>query len=213
MGARGVRVVPVAAVIVALAAGCSGGASSSGGAGTQAGGTSAGPVTTVPGPTGTQANSSSVAPTTTVPVGVSGCKTAELGVALGRGDGAAGSTYVPIVFTNNGSRACSLTGYPGVSYTQGANGEPVGPAATREAFEGNDGGVAVVIAAGGRAAATLRTVNDVGVYPADTCGPVAVAGLRIYPPDNTESVFIPMARQTCTKIGILTIRAVAAYNG
>ncbi|GAB2531150.1 hypothetical protein GCM10027167_39790 [Nocardia heshunensis] len=134
-------------------------------------------------------------------------------VALGRGDGAAGSTYVPIVFTNNGARACSLTGYPGVSYTQGAEGEPVGPPASREAFGGNDGTEVVVLAPGGRGAATLRTVNDVGVYPADKCDPVAVAGLRIYPPDNTESVFIAMARQTCSKIGILTIREVVAYNG
>ncbi|MGW4248810.1 DUF4232 domain-containing protein [Nocardia sp. NPDC004722] len=151
--------------------------------------------------------------TTTAPAGVAGCKTAELTVEIGRGDGAAGSTYVPIIFTNNGSRTCSLTGYPGVSYTEGADGQPVGPAAAREAFNGNDGSQAVVLAPGGRAAATLRTVNDVGVYPADKCVPATVAGLRIYPPDNTESAFIPMARQTCTKIGILTIRAVAAYNG
>src|SRR5437763_2774112 len=61
------------------------------------------------GGTGTQASSS--ASTT------SRCTTSSLEVwpGVGPGGAAAGSTYMPIEFTNTGSVSCTLHGYPGVS--------------------------------------------------------------------------------------------------
>lgn len=39
--------------------------------------------------------------------------------------------------------------------------------------------------------------------------PVAVAGLRIYPPDNEYAVFVPFTKpETCSRIGVLRAEAV-----
>src|SRR5579875_643107 len=44
--------------------------------------------------------------------GPQSCATRSLSAKLGNGQGAAGSTYVDIVFTNIGSASCTLYGYP-----------------------------------------------------------------------------------------------------
>ena len=46
---------------------------------------------------------------------VAPCHFSQLGVRLGEHNGAAGTEYVAIVFTNRGSTSCSLRGYPGLS--------------------------------------------------------------------------------------------------
>lgn len=50
---------------------------------------------------------------------------------LGPGNGAAGSIYYPIEFTNTSSVACTLYGYPGVSFVT-APGSQAGAAATED---------------------------------------------------------------------------------
>ena len=55
--------------------------------------------------------------------------TSELKGSLGPEEGAAGSTYAPLVLTNAGTRTCEVRGFPGVSYVAGADGHQVGPAA------------------------------------------------------------------------------------
>ena len=60
------------------------------------------------------------------------CSTANLSVwvDVSQGSGAAGTISYPLDFTNTGSRACTLYGYPGVSATN-ANGGQIGRAAGR----------------------------------------------------------------------------------
>ncbi|MGH3783752.1 MAG: DUF4232 domain-containing protein [Pseudonocardiaceae bacterium] len=100
--------------------------------------------------------------------------------------------YRVLVFTNTGSRACDLQGFPGVSYVAGDAGEQVGPAAERV---GGAGG-SVRIAPGGTGSAQLQLVN-VGNYDAAVCRPTPVRGLRIYPPGETAALFVPVEATGC----------------
>ncbi|WP_137725670.1 DUF4232 domain-containing protein [Prescottella subtropica] len=130
-------------------------------------------------------------------VGTDGCATGELQVTLGQAQGAAGSSLLPLVFTNTGTRTCVLDGFPGVSYVQGGpDGTQVGAAATRE---GPSHGT-VTLAPDAAATAQVRAVN-VANYPAEACASTPVAGLRVYPPNDTDPVFVPYATTGCSATG------------
>lgn len=135
----------------------------------------------------------------TAPAQQAGCAVSELRLTLGQGQGAAGSTELPLVFTNVGGRTCALDGFPGVSYVQGgADGAQVGAAATRSGESA--GAVTLAPDATATATAMVRAV-EVQNYPADTCAPTPVAGLRVYPPNDTGSIFVPYATTGCSKTG------------
>lgn len=126
-----------------------------------------------------------------------GCVASELRLTLGQTQGAAGSTELPLVFTNVSGRTCVLDGFPGVSYVQGgADGAQVGAAATRS---GKTTGP-VTLAPNATATAMVRAV-EVRNYPEDTCAPTPVAGLRVYPPNDTGSIFVQYATTGCSKTG------------
>ena len=135
------------------------------------------------------------------------CTVSQLSLRLGTAGHAAGSTYQPIVFTNTGTTACTLRGYPGVSYVAPKSGAQVGAAATRDAA------VAVrtiTLAAGGHAAALLQLVNYLN-YPATSCAAKAVSGLRVYPPGSKAAAYVAFAhsREACSSnVQQLSVRAV-----
>lgn len=83
------------------------------------------------------------------------CRSAELTVSLTPPEGAVGSVYRALVFTNNGRRSCQLRGFPGVSYLGASDNDQVGPAAQRVGDRGDQ----VPIAPGGTASAQLQLVN------------------------------------------------------
>lgn len=120
------------------------------------------------------------------------CTTAELTGSITDGDAGAGSRFATLVLTNSGSRACELTGFPGVSYVAGDDGHQVGPAAAMEGPRGPE----VRLAVGASAGAPLRLVN-VQNYDAAACSPTPVKGLRVYPPGDTASLFVPMEGTGC----------------
>src|SRR6478672_5753756 len=61
------------------------------------------------------------------------CQAASLtGTTDATGGGAAGSIYMQLILTNSGTEPCLLKGFAGVSLTAGADGEPIGAAATRD---------------------------------------------------------------------------------
>ncbi|MDN5860606.1 MAG: DUF4232 domain-containing protein [Pseudonocardia sp.] len=131
----------------------------------------------------------SAAPTSPPPptgTGVPRCTTGELRASLGVGDAGAGSVFRPLVLTNIGSRTCELVGHPGVSYVAGDDGHQVGPAAVMDGPRTPQ----VSLAPGESAVAPLRMVN-VGVFDPAACQPVPVRGLRVYPPGDTASLFVP----------------------
>jgi Protein of unknown function (DUF4232) len=62
---------------------------------------------------------------------VTRCHTAQLRLAAGPVQGAAGHRLVPLVMRNHSGRACTLRGYPGVSL-RGRHGHQIGQAAQRD---------------------------------------------------------------------------------
>ena len=155
----------------------------------------------------------SLAPPTTASAAVPvGCFASELKIDLGEPDGAAGSVYYPLVFTNTGRRVCELHGFPAVSYVDGPNGTQVGNAASRSGEEGE----VVSLPPGGSASATVR-LAQVGNYPAGLCKPTEVAGLRVYPPDDFDALFVAHPGTGCAsadpQVHQLEITTVVAGGG
>jgi hypothetical protein len=119
------------------------------------------------------------------------------------GGGAAGSTYLPIEFTNTSGSACALYGYPGVSFVTGQNGSQIGAPAKRS---GSFANVTVTVASHATAHAWLQ-VAEAGNYPASSCHAVSAHFLKVYPPGNTAPAYISYSDQTCSsgKVATMTI--------
>jgi len=109
-----------------------------------------------------------------------------------RGGGTAGATRFELSIFNDGDAACRMQGWPGVSFVAGDDGTQVGAAADR--VQG-DQERSVTLVPGGRSVTTLR-ISDPGAYGAD-CDVTQARGLRIYPPDNRQSLFVSLRRQAC----------------
>ena len=140
----------------------------------------------------------------------SACATRSLRVKLGLGQGAAGSTFQVIDFTNISNATCTLYGYPGVSLAGGNPVMQIGPAAARSHTTAR---TLVTLAPGAVANALLRIVHAVN-FPAARCHLVTADHLRIYPPNQTTLVSLPYTSQTCAKpVRILTIGVVQAGSG
>jgi hypothetical protein len=120
------------------------------------------------------------------------CKVADLKLSLGGGDSAAGTTYRSLVFTNKGNRTCTIQGFPGVSYVAGDDGHQVGPAAYRVGKKGP----AVTLKPGASAYADVGFVQVRNYDPA-VCKPTEVRGLRVYPPHEYDSMYVPNAGTGC----------------
>ncbi|MBF6330356.1 DUF4232 domain-containing protein [Nocardia transvalensis] len=121
------------------------------------------------------------------------CRTSDLTVGFGPATGAAGTMAFPIVFTNAGSRPCVLQGFPGVSYATGPDSAPVGAPAARDGAASGP-----VLLSPGEQASALVFATDVGNIPEEQCRPVPVPGLRIYPPDNTASLYLEHDGTACS---------------
>ena len=143
--------------------------------------------------------------------GLAGCATGDLKVSTGNPEGAAGSTYLSIRFTNTSSASCTLYGYPGVSLAAGSPTAQVGAAADRQVTAPAS---VVTLGPGQTGSALLRIVQALN-YPTATCSPTATAYLRIYPPNETQSVLLPFKAMGCTSdsVKLLTIAAVRMGAG
>jgi uncharacterized protein DUF4232 len=148
------------------------------------------------------ATSASAAPNSVIPK----CGTGNLAVWVSpdRGDGAAGSVYYPLEFTNISNHTCYVYGYPGVSATN-VNGTQLGDAAAR------DNGVparVVNIAPGGTAHAVLRYIG--AEVSTSGCKPANASFLKVYPPDqfSARRAFFDLPACTVSKHVYLTIRRI-----
>jgi Protein of unknown function (DUF4232) len=123
--------------------------------------------------------------------GTPACTSAHLQASLGGGAGAGMSqNHTGLQLRNTGTSACTIYGYPGVSWVRGASGIQTGAGATRQA-DPNGTEKTVTLAPGGLASAPLDIV-DAAVIPPSECKPVAVRGLRIYPPGQQAALFLPL---------------------
>ena len=130
---------------------------------------------------------------------VPACQASQLGVwlALAQANGAAGSIFYPLNFTNVSGRACSLHGFPGVSAIA-ASGHQLGSPA------GWDARVAArtVVLARGATAHTILQYSDAEVSTAPGCDPVYTAVvLRVYPPGQYDATIAAFDLQVCSHAG------------
>ena len=125
-----------------------------------------------------------------------GCSSSGLSahVDLAQGGAAAGSIYVPIDFTNTSGSACTMEGYPGVSFVRSPSGSQLGNAATR-----NPAALPamVTLAPGGVAHAILQVV-EAGDYSQSACTPVAAHWLKIFPPNQVTAIYAEYETQACS---------------
>lgn len=134
------------------------------------------------------------------------CTVRDLDVSLGGSEGAAGTMYRALVFTNTGGRTCTIQGFPGVSFVAGDEGRQVGEAAVRA----GEKGPLVTLKPGGIASSTVGFVN-IGAFDEAACQPTAVRGLRVYPPHERKSTFVPFETTGCAGKPLsnqLTVRTV-----
>ena len=127
------------------------------------------------------------------------CTASDLGIwlAVGQGNGAAGTIYYPLEFTNLSHHTCYLYGYPGVS-ALGRNGNQLGSPASWGSLRGAH----IVNLAPGATAHTLLAYHDAMVTTEPGCDPVnSAANLRVYPPGQRSATFAAFSFQACSHAG------------
>jgi hypothetical protein len=137
--------------------------------------------------------------------------TRDLQAKVANAQGAAGSVYQNIDFTNVGSATCSLYGYPGVSLGTGMPFNQVGAAASRS----TTASPTVITLSPGQTANALLRVTQALNYPSAKCAPTKTSYLRIYPPNQTTAIYLTYAATGCTStsVNLLTIGVVQAGAG
>jgi hypothetical protein len=121
-------------------------------------------------------------------------------VADGQGNGAAGTIYFPLEFTNVSGHACSMHGFPGVSAI-GREGQQLGSPANWESGGGFGTPRTVNVPAGATVHAILA-YHDVEVSTAPGCDPVnTTLQLRVYPPNERGATFAFFDLEACSHAG------------
>jgi hypothetical protein len=87
------------------------------------------------------------------------CASKDLSLALGEAEGAAGTVYRPLKFTNVSDFPCVLHGFPGVSYVAGEDGHQVGKAGDAHGPEGSGSDTAA-----GRSRTRRRGIHPGGQF-------------------------------------------------
>ena len=120
------------------------------------------------------------------------CQTSALKVSLGPANATAGTTFYPLNFTNTGKGTCTLRGYPGVSAVT-SSGKQIGKPASRISSKYGT----VTLAPGRQGSASVGIVETGNFSPA-SCKPVTAAGLKVFPPNQGQSVTLKKSFSTCS---------------
>ena len=127
------------------------------------------------------------------------CTAGDLGVwlAVNQGNGAAGTIYYPLEFTNLSGHTCYLYGYPGVSAIDHTGRQLGSPASW-----GSLAGARIVNLAPGATAHTILAYHDAAVTTEPGCYPVnSAAFLRVYPPGQRSYTFAAFSFEACSHAG------------
>ena len=174
---------------------------------------SAAAPTSSPSPAPTEASPGSSSPGNpgTAAAGTPACATRYLKATVGVAQGAAGSIYQVIDFTNISGAACTLFGYPGLALAGGTPVTQIGAAAVRSPTSSPR---LVTLAAGKTANAVLQ-ITQAANYPASRCAPKASTYLQIYPPNQTTPIYLAYKSTGCSAsaVNLLTVGVVQPGNG
>ncbi len=134
------------------------------------------------------------------------CTTAGLVVWMDtNGDGAAGSIFYTLQFTNLSGHACTLFGHPGVIAVS-LNGTRLGHAARWDGPAPSQ----VRLANGATATAVLRYSD---VITGNNHCQAAAAGLRVRPPGQTASKVIPFPLTACANRALVYLGVQPVQKG
>lgn len=136
-------------------------------------------------------SAAAVSSTSSTAAGPVRCPTGSLTGTLTNENGTAGSVYYTLLLTNRGSSSCVMQGWPGVSFVSSAAGSQVGAAATRIAGPAPS----VTLAPGASAGAALQ-ITEATNYGSG-CQVTPVGGLRVYPPNQTASLYVAHNDNAC----------------
>ena len=136
-----------------------------------------------PTPTPTPTESPPPTPTPTPTPTVEACAPGDTGVTLGEPDTAAGTTRVPLIFTNTGSVACTVEGYPVVSFVGDDQTTPIGAPSTDDS---STSPVQLITIEPGNAASSILSITTAG----NVCDPVAAAGFSVALPGGGAPIFV-----------------------
>jgi uncharacterized protein DUF4232 len=127
------------------------------------------------------------------------CTASDLGVwlALDQGNGAAGTIFYPLEFTNLSHHTCYLFGFPGVSALD-RNGHQLGSPANWGSLHG----ARIVNLAPGATAHTILGYHDVVVTTAPGCHEVnSAVELRVFPPGQRSATHAAFSFPVCSHRG------------
>lgn len=140
------------------------------------------------------------------PLQVPACAVAQLTPSLGPPEGAAGTIFYPVILKNAGTAACSMSGYPAVSFIAGSDNHPVGVAASQDPDT-----VGTVVIDPGQATSANLGIANAGNFPAD-CSAVPVSGLQVGLPGQTDLLVIGHADTACASADYSTLH-VGPFTG
>ena len=143
--------------------------------------------------------------------GAAACATRYLKATVGIAQGAAGSVYQVIDFTNISGSPCTLFGYPGLALAGGTPVTQIGAAAARS----KGSSAKLVTLAAGKTANALLQITQAENYSASRCVPKASTYLQIYPPNQTTPIYLAYKSTGCSssKVNLLTVGVVQPGNG
>ena len=171
---------------------------------------SATPTKTVTVTASPQAPAGTATGTPAAPGGPAPCPTRSLGLKPGLSQGAAGSVYQVLDFTNISNVTCTLYVYPGVALAGGQPVTQVGLAAREDPTTPRK---LVTLAPGQVANALLRIVDALN-FPASKCGPVKTQWIQVYPPNQTTPIYLAYKTTGCSKpVRILSVSVVQPGSG
>jgi Protein of unknown function (DUF4232) len=148
------------------------------------------------------ATSSGTVPANTAhaaPAAVRACTADDLGVwlAVSQLDGAAGSVYYPLQFTNLSRHACAMRGFAGVSAVDRNLHQLGSPAGRAHVVP-----VRTVVLAPGRTAHAVLRYSDVTVATAPGCHQtLRTFELRVYPPGQRHATYAAFDFEVCSHAG------------
>lgn len=138
--------------------------------------------------------------------GVAVCDYGQIYIAAAVTEGAAGSKYINLTFTNTSSTDCAMNGYPSVHYVDAAGHQIGAPAARATEWSANG----TVLHPGASTTATLRETRA-QLY-GETCQSAPAAGYSVQAPGSSQPLVLNFAAEACSNAAVsqLSVGAVGA---
>ncbi|HWG28547.1 DUF4232 domain-containing protein [Actinospica sp.] len=206
-----------AAGTLLLGAAALGGCASNGSTGASAGSTQSATVVTSTGAGSTGGTSSTATAgggtsTQAAGGGTAGCTGSQLSLKINQGSSGMGHTGSVLVFTNTGSTACTLYGYPGADVTENGSYN-FSPRMNATRVSGGTAVKTVTLAPGSSASAMLEwSVNPTGGGTANAANCPGMDGgyLEVTPPNTKDTIKSDPPVDMCTDLQVFPVVAGAS---